>query len=211
VGRKILIDNDALLKLTRYGLMNEVLALFNCAATDVYVLATAKYSLLPARNRLLRCKDEESATRLQQFLETSNPLNIELIDTDLLDALNAVQNIDSGEALILAAGATDRNALVITGDKRSLAALCSYDSVAHISNALSGRLVSMEVLFSHLVKHQFTYIQTCVRSKPDVDKALSIIFGVSTPATLMSVQEGLASYIRHLRNVTGTLLYEIPN
>ena len=65
----------------------------------------------------------------------------------------------------------------------------------------------MEVLFSYLVKDQFTYIQECVRSKPDVDKALNIAFGVTIPATYESVQEALASYVKHLCAVTGNLLY----
>ncbi len=207
MGQPILIDNDALLKLARYGLLDEVVALFGCTPTDVCVLATAKYSLLPARNRLRFCEDEESAARLEAFLRTSKPLDAGAADPDLLDVLNPVQNIDAGEALLLAVGATNGDKLAITGDKRSLAALCSHDSVAHVSNALAGRVVSMEVLFSLLVDHQFTHVQECVRSKPNVDKALSIAFGVTTPADLDSVREGLTSYIRHLRDVTGVLLY----
>nr|MDZ8061869.1 hypothetical protein [Nostoc sp. EkiNYC01] len=209
--RLILIDNDALLKLSRYGLLDEAVALFGCLPTNVRVLATAKYSLFPAKNRLRFCKDEESAARLEAFLKTSKPLDAELADPDLLDALNAVQNIDAGEALLLAVGAIDKDTLVITGDKRSLTALCTNNSVAQVSSALEGRVVSMELLFSYLIEHQFVYIQECVRSKPDVDIALKIVFGVTTPAAFESVQEGLASYIRHLRAMTGTLLYVSSN
>lgn len=158
MGRLLLIDNDALLKLARYGLLDESIALFGCVPTDVRVLATAKYSLLPAKNRLRLCEDEESATRLEEFLRTSEPLNAESANPDLLDALNAVQNIDAGESLLLAVGATDGGTLVITGDKRSLAALCR-DSVAHVFSALAGRVVPMEVIFSHLVEYQFAYVQ----------------------------------------------------
>lgn len=210
MSQPILIDNDVLLKLARYALLDEAIALFECTPTDVRVLATAKYRLLPAKNRLRFCKDEESAARLEAFLKTSNPLDPGLADPDLWDVLNAVPNIDSGEALLFAVGANNRDTLVITGDKRSLAALCSHDSVIHVSNALAGRVVSMEVLFSILVEHQFAHVQECVRSKPNVDKALSIAFGVTTPADLNSVREGLNSYIRHLRNVTGALLHPTP-
>jgi len=207
VGRLILIDNDALLKLARYGLLNEAVALFDCFPRDLRVLATAKYSLLPAKNRLRLCEDEESAARLEAFLRTSNPLEAGSADPELLDTLNAVQNIDAGESLLLAVGASNRDALVITGDKRSLAALCSDDSVAHVSRALAGRVVSLEVLFIHLAEHQFAHVQECVRSKPDVDKALSFAFGVTTPTPSELVQEALTSYVRQLRDITGTLLY----
>ncbi|PMB10303.1 hypothetical protein CEN49_04410 [Fischerella thermalis CCMEE 5273] len=207
MDRLILIDNDALLKLARYGLLDESIALFGCVPTSVRVLATAKYSLFPAKNRLRFCKDEESAARLEAFLRSSIPLDAGAADPDLLDALNAVQNIDAGEALLLAVGATDENTLVITGDKRSLTALCTNDSVTQIANALVGRVVTMEVLFSYLVEYQFAHVQDCVRSNPDVDIALRIVFGVSNPTSFESVQEGLSSYIKNLRAVTRTLLY----
>lgn len=207
MDRLLLIDNDALLKLARYGLLDEVIARFDFTITDVRVLATAKYVLLPAKNRLLFCEDEESFSRLESFLKSAKSLDARLADPDLLDAMSAVQNIDTGEALLLAVGATARDALIITGDKRSLAALCSHESVAHLANALAGRVISMEVLFSYLIEDQFTHVQKCVRSNPGVDKALNIAFGVTIPASYESVQEALSSYINHIRAVTGNLLY----
>jgi hypothetical protein len=207
MSQPILIDNDALLKLARYGLLDEAVALFESTPTDVRVLATAKYRLLPAKNRLRFCKDEESAARLEAFLKTSNPLDAGLADPDLLDVLNAVPNIDAGEALLFAVGANNRDTLVITGDKRSLATLCSHDSVTDVSKALAGRVVSMEVLFSMLTEYQFTLIQERVRDKPDVDITLKILFGVTVPADFESVKKGFNSYISDLRSRTGTLLY----
>lgn len=207
MSQQILIDNDALLKLACYGLLDEAIALFKCTSTDVRVLGTAKYRLLPAKNRLRFCKNEESAARLEAFLKTSNPLDAGLADPDLLDVLNDVPNIDTGEALLFAVGASNRNTLIITGDKRSLAALCSHDSVADVSKALAGRVVSMEVLFSMLTEYQFTLIQERVRDKPDVDITLKIVFGVTVPADLESVKKGFNSYINDLRSTTGTLLY----
>ncbi len=211
MGQQILFDNDALLKLARYGLLDEAIALFGCTSADVSVLATAKYYLLPARNRLRFCEDEESAAKLESFLGASKRLDAQAADPDLLDSLTIIENIDAGEALLLAVGATNRDTLVITGDKRSLAALCSHDSVVHVSSALAGRVVSMEVLFLYLIEHHFTHIQECVRSKPDVDTALRMVFGISVDADLDSVREGLTSYIKHLQNMTGILLYSLPS
>jgi hypothetical protein len=207
MDRLILLDNDALLKLARYGLLDEAIAVFGCTITDVRVLATAKYVLFPAKNRLILCEDEESYSRLADFLSNVKPLDAKLANPELLDTLTTVQNIDTGEALLLAVAASAKNTLIITGDKRSLAALCSDTSLVHISTALAGRVVSMEVLFSDLVKHQFAYIQERVKSKPNVDKALNIAFGVSISANYEAVQGALASYINHLRTVTENLLY----
>ena len=112
--------------------------------------------------------------------------------------------------LLLAAGASDPETLVITGDKRAVAALCSDCSISQVSNALAGRVVTPEIIFWQLVKKDFTHTQSCVRCKPDVDKAISNVFGVSAPATIDSVREALTSYINHLRGITGGLLLVPP-
>lgn len=203
---QLLIDNDALLKLARYGLLDAVIETFGSSPNDVRVLATAKFSLLPAKNRLLRCKDEDSANRLEDFLKNSAPLNMADADPDLLDVLNEVPSIDAGEALLLAVGASNRETQVITGDKRALAALSADPAVSHVANALAGRVVTLEVVFLQLVEQRFAHAQSCVRAKADVDKALSNVFGISAPATIDSVREGLASYIEHLQGLTGVLL-----
>lgn len=208
MARRLLIDNDALLKLARYGLLDAAITAFDSKPGDVRVLGTARYSLLPAKNRLLRCKDEGSAARLENFLAQALPLNIADANTELLDILNAVPSIDAGEALLLAAGASDGEALVVTGDKRALAALCSDATVVHVTHALAGRVVTLEVLFRQIAEDQFDHTQQCVRSNLDVDRALSNAFGVSCPASLNSVQQALASYIGHLQQTTGALLYE---
>lgn len=209
--RRLLVDNDALLKLARYGLLDALVTMFGVDVRNIRVLATAKYSLLPAKNRLLRCRDEDSANRLEEFLTRSEPLSPVDTDTNLLDALSAIPSIDAGEALLLAAGASDHETLVITGDKRALAALCADSSISQVANALAGRVVTLEVIFWQLVNKGFTHTQSCVRSKPDVDKAISNVFGVSTPATIDSVREALASYINHLQEVTDGLLLVPPS
>lgn len=209
--RQLLVDNDALLKLARFGLLDALVTMFGVNARDIRVLATAKYSLLPAKNRLLRCKDEDSANRLEEFLTKSEPLSSVDTNIHLLDALSAIPSIDAGEALLLAAGASNYETLVITGDKRALAALCADSSISKIANALAGRVVTLEVIFWQLVNKCFTHTQSCVRSKPDVDKAIRNVFGVSTPAPIDSVRVALASYINHLQGVTGGLLFVPPS
>jgi hypothetical protein len=208
---RLLIDNDALLKLARYGLLDAAVKIFGVSYLDIQILATAKYSLLPAKNRLLRCKDEDSANRLEEFLTNSLPLDIANTDPSQLDALSAVPGIDAGEALLLATAASDPQTFVITGDKRALVSLCTDSSISNVANALAGRVVTLEWVLWRLVKNDFGHTQACVRSKPDVDKALSHAFGVVAPATMDSVYEALASYIKHLQSMTGSLLPSLPN
>ncbi|MGA3941091.1 hypothetical protein ACI2TU_07790 [Ralstonia nicotianae] len=209
---RILLDNDALLKLVRYDLLDAALDALQATRDDVQVLAQSKYVLLPAKDRLKRCKDEASATRLEEFLASAARIDAERIDADALDALTAQPNLDAGEALLLATAATDRDTLVVTGDKRALVALCSDHSLASVQQSLEGRVITLEILFALLTQHEHELVQHQVRSNPDVDRALGNIFGVSSPANRDSVREALLSYINSLREVVGKLLYPLrPN
>ncbi len=204
--RQLLIDNDALLKLARYGLIDAALCRLGATVEDLRVSATASFSLLPAKNRLLRCKDGASASRVEAVLAGSKHVDAESIDPNLLDVLNAAPLIDSGEALLFAAGVADENTYVITGDKRVLVALSNTPAIAHVAEALSHRVISIEILLAELIERDFAETQLAVRRNPDVDKALCIAFGMSAPAPLESVREALNSYAAHLRKATGELL-----
>lgn len=204
----LLIDNDAILKLGRYDLLSKLSAVIGSDLTDVRTLPTAKYTLLPAANRLKRCKDPASANRVEAFLATSTPLEEGAADAEVLDQLNESPGIDSGEALLIAAAAANSDAVIITGDKRALLALCSDSALGPIAATLSGRIISLEILLEMYVDNDFENTQQCVRSQPDVDKALSIIFGKISPRDEASVRDALGSYTRDLQRQTGPLLYK---
>jgi hypothetical protein len=206
----LFIDNDALLKLVSYDLLETALAMFHIRQEDVRVLATAKYALLPANNRLRRCKTEQCATRLESFLPKATKLSADDADAAALDALAEMPGIDAGEALMFAVAAPKSDSFIITGDKRALEALQIGQSHHGVRDALAGRVLSIELLFSFMVEGDFAQLQAQVRSQPGVDTALSSIFGVSVPASPESVRAALDSYIGHLRHRTGTLLHPSP-
>ncbi|MEE1891359.1 hypothetical protein V0R51_00490 [Pseudomonas otitidis] len=52
--------------------------------------------------------------------------------------------------------------------------------------------------------------QNVVRSNPTVDKALTNVFGVSSPAAADSVVDGLESYKGHVKKKLGELLNDGP-
>ena len=206
----LFVDNDALLKLASYDLLETALTNFSIRPEDIHVLATAKYALLPAKDRLRRCKTEECANRLDSFLSKATKLTSDGVDSDTLEALIAKPGIDPGEALMLTVATTDLDTYIITGDKRALEALQIGNGLDNVCEALAGRVLSLELLFSFLVEADFARVQTCVRSQPGVDKALTNAFGVSAPAGLESVRAALNSYVEHLRRQTGELLYPSP-
>ncbi|MDD5247562.1 MAG: hypothetical protein PHY45_01155 [Rhodocyclaceae bacterium] len=206
----LFIDNDALLKLANYDLLDTALTMFGIRPDDIHVLATAKYALLPAKDRLRHCKTDESANRLETFLSKASKLNAECVDSEVLDALSAKPGIDPGEALMLAMATSDSDSYIVTGDKRALEALHDGKALDEVRSALAGRLLSLELLFLFLVEGDFERVQACVRGQPGVDKALTNAFGVSAPASSESVRAALNSYVEHLRRLTGALLHPSP-
>lgn len=206
----LFIDNDALLKLAIYDLLDTALVMFDIRPEDVHVLATAKYVLLPAKDRLRRCKTEECAARLESFLSKATKLSADGASATTLDALTAKPGIDAGEALMLAVAVSNVDSFIITGDKRALEALQVDQGLDSVREVLAGRVLSIELLFSFLVEGDFGQVQARVRSQPSVDKALTNIFGVSAPASLESVRAALDSYVGHLRRLTGALLHPPP-
>jgi hypothetical protein len=203
----ILLDNDALLKLASYDLIDEALQSLQLKPGDVAVLPTAKYALLPTRNRLLRCKDEQTASRLEAFLAACSVIPQEQISPELLDKLTGIQSLDAGEAVLFAYAASNPDAIVVTGDKRAVGALATAD----VADALSGRVMVLESLVAAMVLDAFAPVQEKVRSKPQVDKSLANVFGRSAPASIDGVVEGLDSYIRYLIEQTGALLWRPPD
>ena len=209
MARLVLLDNDAALKLARYDLLDLALAALGCSRADVRVLPTARYKLLPAKNRLLYCKDEASADRFAGFLDQVQSIDTSRADPSI-DTLVAVPGIDTGEAHLFALAAKEPAAIVVTGDKRGLRALSGEPDVGMVATALAGRVICAETLFRMMAGQDFRLTQTRVRAQSDVDKALASIFGISTAASRDSVTTGLESYERALRAETGTLLFQPP-
>lgn len=202
----VLMDNDAALKLARYDLLDQALLTMGCTPGEVRVLHTASYALLPAKAPLRHCKDEASADRLRAFLRQVGAVDQAAVNTEWLDALVEIPGIDPGEALLFALAATQPDAIIVTGDKRAMRALCAAPEASGIVAALAGRVLCMETLFRGLVEQEFALTQQRVRANGEIDKALAAIFGVTNPAPLDSVQQGLDSYEGALRAETGTLL-----
>lgn len=206
----LFIDNDALLKLASYDLLDVAIVMFDIQPGDIQVLATAKYALLPAKERLRRCKTEECAARLESFLSKVTKLSAGDADDGALDALAGRPGIDAGEAMMFAVAASKPDSFLITGDKRALEALHIGQELERVRAVLAGRVLSLELLLSFMVEGDFAQVQARVRSQPGVDKALTNVFGVSAPASLESVRAALDSYVAHLRCITGALLHPSP-
>lgn len=208
---KVFVDNDVILKLAQYGILEQLPNLFTGSDGQIQLLTldSARYKLLPKRNRIELCKTEEVALRVEAFLDNAAKVTPADVDLAVLERLNAVPGIDAGEALLFAAAASSADGRVLTGDKRALAGLVDL-GLDHIGPLLINKVITLEALVQGFVVRDHASTQNAVRSNPTVDKALTMVFGMSAPASEESVQAGLYSYVGHVRKSLGEILHNGP-
>jgi hypothetical protein len=126
------------------------------------------------------------------------------------------QDIDEGEAILMASAAIHPKSLLVTGDKRSLIALCRQAEEHHtLILALAGRVLCFEAILQKLIASPhvgFSYVRERVvggllsRQHPEHrDKALAIIFPSGLETTPEVALVALNSYVNDLRRQTGAL------
>ncbi|AVX92147.1 hypothetical protein PkP19E3_31255 (plasmid) [Pseudomonas koreensis] len=207
---KLLIDNDVILKLAQYGMLEHLPKLFTRSGEiQLSVLDSARYKLLPKQNPLKLCKSEEAAAHIAALLGSAQKVSAADVDLDVLEQLNAIPGIDAGEALLFAAAAADAESVVLTGDKRALNGL-SENHLEAIAPSLKGKVIMLEGLIQGFVQLDHASTQHAIRSNPAVDKALSMVFGVSAAASEESIQAGLNSYVGHARKLVGEMINNGP-
>lgn len=207
---KLFIDNDVILKLAQYGILEHLPKLFTRSGEiQVSVLDSARYKLLPKQNTLKLCKSEEAAAQITTLLSFAQKVSAADVDLDVLEQLNAVPGIDAGEALLFAAAAADADSVILTGDKRALNGLSEHQLEA-LAQSLKSKIITLEGLIQGFVELDQSSTQHAIRSNPTVDKALSMVFGVSAAASEESVQAGLKSYVGHVRKMLGEMINSGP-
>ncbi|MFK3607967.1 hypothetical protein A7D21_00305 [Pseudomonas sp. AP19] len=199
-----LLDSDAARKLCQYQLIHELTHALNCALTD--------FAVLPQLAFQLRLHDQQAALKKLGSLE-SVALAAELITHArivevLVEHSNYALNferpdIESGEAVLFAALLQNAQDRMISGDKRAFVALSKLDN-QDVTRDMWIRLLCLEEAVM-LILRSDSFDQVCakVRARCDVDKALSIAFGISQPTDQTSVFEALSSYLRDLHRDTG--------
>ncbi len=142
-----LVDNDALLKIARYGLLSEfdrVLRKHGYKPPPRCV-PLAKHSLgITGALNTKKYPTEGVRSDVRSFVLKCVPLKPSDCDPQVLKILSSVTNIDDGEAVLLAYAHAVPEALVFTGDKRCMIALANESRCASIVEVLRGRIVHFE-------------------------------------------------------------------
>jgi hypothetical protein len=211
---KAAIDNDILFKGACYGLLNELIATAGSATEVVGTLGSARFVVAKKieKNRFLRNRTAARAA-LFQFLNQSEALeptqNEQNMAADLeLAAQRMGINLDSGESQLCSMLVFRVLPLLLTGDKRAIAAMEKLIDADNRLVALSGKVRCLEQLvYDVLMKGDDAALRAAICGEPEADKALAICFScTSQSVVLASIVEGLQSYVKALRKEAARVL-----
>jgi len=207
-----LIDNDVLLKVCAYDLVDEFLELFG--SSPLLVLAAAPYVVEGIINRTSRITDKARASAgLRRLIAAASIVEP---DADEIQAAADLEErahqggweLDSGESILFSLLSNGKAELLVTGDKRAITALENVAPSLPEHSPIVGKVVGFEQLIVAMIEQNSPEaIAQKICAEPKVDKAIAICFRCSSgnfdPTSAM---EGLASYVGDLRRAAPTLL-----
>ena len=200
-------DNDVLLKLSAWNLLEEAITVLDTTRKEIYVLRTARFVIGKDKQARFSTKyGSQAVQRTLEFIETVQEIT-QGADPEEQALLNAINGIDEGEAFLFGATRDLDLFLVATGDKNSLRALANAPSCAPIYQRMSGRVICMEQIMARLIPHVgFEEVRRRVVPARDCDNSLKSAFGSGLLAEEVNVKRSLTVRINELHSEVGPLL-----
>lgn len=190
-----LLDSDAAKKICQYCLLDELASSLACSLDDFSVLPQLRYQLkLNSRGKSLEKLGSENAlNEASKLIEHSSEVEVSQDSANLLLELNQ-PDIDSGEATLFAA-THETGGDLVSGDKRAFIAISKINGHDVIDTLWVRFICFDEAMLLLIKKCCFDQVSTKVRSRPDVDTAMSIAFGRSNPNPREETLTAINSYI----------------
>ena len=209
----VLCDNDIVLKLASFDLLEDVAALTE--NREVRVLDALRPQLL--RSPKWRKKYGELALeRALSFVENSQTIteafdledSAALIDAHYDNAEGRECAIDGGELVLISHAFHNPDARLLTGDKRCLHALgCHrhHNARAQIIHAsLANRVLCLEAAILWCIRHHgFETLRARVVPQLNCDEAMRAVFGSGMASQEGTVVSGLSHYMNNLEKTVG--------
>lgn len=204
----LIVDNDAILKLSACDLLNEFMSLIGCTPQDAFVLDAARYAFRRQRDRQ-RPEDIEKYTlagleRAVTFAESATRIQSPP-DPRIQEILTDISNIDpEGDLGLVDKAYALKDSILLTGDKRCIRAIAANEPIRFIYESLATRVVCLEeVVRALIVALGFDKVRDAVVPVTQCDIMLRVVFGSGMQATEAAVLEALASYITELESALG--------
>lgn len=203
MNSRLLVDNDVLIKLAHWGLLDHLPACFGLGWPQVSVLASLQFRAVRRDTKLFRSSDV--ADELNGYLALTG--EVPPGDAADMSCLQGIVDLDAGEVELIAACLADQEAILISGDKRALRALvggCPPD----IAERLCGRVVCLEQILTLIARR--TSCATVVQGLLANRELDSVVRAVIGPGGCSDAQflEGMNAYVAHLRGETSVLLFQ---
>lgn len=198
--RKYLIDNDVVIKLSQYDLLDDLVSALDSKVGNIYLLSELRY-VAYLDNKAKGTEffgDRASFKRARQFYFSCQIAEITDIEVKKYILSLKRPSLDPGELILLGCMVEDDNSQMITGDKRAVIEIDKIVSKGEIIFK-EARFIILETALNLLMAHLgFEYLSNKVRTCPHVDLAVTNCFGRFTPASEASAKAGLSSYVNSL-------------
>ena len=208
---RVLVDNDVILKTACYALADEMLQATTVGAQTPAMLGVGRFVV---RGRLEKAgyiaNRQGARDALEKLLASMTMIEPDDAELALAAEMEAAANrvnleLDGGESQLLAVLANRGCDLLLTGDKRAIAAMAVV-----AATAAATRIACLEQLIAQIVANAgAARVREGVCAEPRIDRAVTACFGCSSDVgpSGEDVAIGLDSYVRHVdRSAPGLLL-----
>ena len=198
-----LLDSDAAKSLCQYLLLDELALALECPLSDFAILPQLRFQLRLNKPdaALTKLGSQDAVVTAQRLVEAATEVQVVTDSANTILELNR-PDIDSGEAILFAAVSQDEDDALITGDKRALIALSEISEVPIVDSLWEKIITLEEAIYLIVQRSGFDLVSQRIRARPDVNVALSVIFGRANPNKIGEVLEGLNSYMNHLQSIS---------
>jgi hypothetical protein len=210
-GQEIHIaDNDFLIKLARWDLLDAFLNVVNATTRHVRVINSLRFrtGIAKGKPNLQLLGTAAAASRLDSFLRNTGPPTP--IDNDFIAAATGKLNLDHGEIVLLAGLCHGAGHFFYTGDKRAIAALSAFVGTPYESK-LKGRIVCLEQVIHRIVEnHGIGTLRQNIAADLDADPGIANLLVGGAQTSAATLLTGLRSECHDLLQRSGGLLFPYP-
>jgi hypothetical protein len=206
MGMVYFLDNDVILKLTTYRMLDEALDCLEIDRSNIRVLNSARFVFekhKKVRENYLETVRESAINFVSQHTE------IAAQNSEEHKLLLAQNGIDLGEATLITATIQESASFLVSGDKKCLNALAAKDLYL-IHKKMQGRAICLEQIICKSIEIQgFDWVMDRILPNLACDATLKAAFGSGSKSQCETVLGTLNGYIQDLQKTSSGILSDL--
>lgn len=189
------VDADALSKLAHWNILPMLPALTGYSWQDIATISSLKHRAGRSQESPDRKLFHTVEAAKLAFICISKMRPLTDPNTEIMALFSESQQIDPGEALLLATTINDPLGTFLTGDKRALRALSQHDCAPKFTGRI---LIVEQIVMKCLQNKGREWLLENICPYVQIDKAISCILGNGCDGSIESIEEGINSYINEI-------------